>query len=450
MRRASILCTFSAGLFLAPGSFAQDARVPATFSRYGTSAGHIFLGAFAQETSDGGYFAGGTEQYNSGAPEGALAIRLDASGNKLWAKRFLLTPSALSQGLAGGQTADGGYFIAGSGIVQPPFVMRLDSSGEVIWANVYAVPGTNRIQGIGETAVARQTSDGGFVLMAETLSFTSSGSLWILKLHSDGSIQWQKSYRTANSNYLSQLAPVFLAETPDGGYIATTSDGFPPKGFPAWVLKLNFAGDVIWSKTYSAGAGAISYSVRPAPNGYILDGGYGYLINNGAYTQTAGLILMLDPLGNILWQNSIQDTNPDCATYVRDLIPTLSGFIGFGNACEFFTGAFDLSGKLVSGTSYGSSSEILDFAAIDRSGGGGLIAAGTFNLLDLMVTRTNALGELVRCGSVQTPLEARPASSPTASVADAPFKVWNTHAEPVPQTVDAADIPFSLRNACLP
>ena len=66
-----------------------------------------------------------------------------------------------------------------------------------------------------------QTSDGGYILAAESdsddgdISESPNGGMWVVKLNSQGNIEWQKSFSEAD--FYHEGSPI--QQTTDGGYI---------------------------------------------------------------------------------------------------------------------------------------------------------------------------------------------------------------------------------------
>ena len=109
------------------------------------------------------------------------------------------------------QTADGGYIAAGSNILAydpDALVMKLDSSGNIDWQKTYGDPwgAWDRARSIGQTA------DGGYIVAGYFGPY-----LWVLKLDSSGNIDWQKSYGVIGSPYTYEARSI--GQTADGGYI---------------------------------------------------------------------------------------------------------------------------------------------------------------------------------------------------------------------------------------
>lgn len=89
-----------------------------------------------------------------------------------------------------------------------------------------------------------KTLDGGFIVAGQTASFGAGGSdAWVLKLKSDGSIDWQMSYGGTADDYATSIKA-----TPDGEYVVAGATGCSGSNYnpcDAWVFKLDSAG--AWS-----------------------------------------------------------------------------------------------------------------------------------------------------------------------------------------------------------
>ena len=88
----------------------------------------------------------------------------------------------------------------------------------------------------------QQTGDGGYIAAGVTRSFGAGYSdLWVLKLGSDGAVQWQKTY--GGSDWFDEANSI--QQTSDGGYIvAGQTKSFGNAWSDFWVLKLNSDGSV--------------------------------------------------------------------------------------------------------------------------------------------------------------------------------------------------------------
>jgi hypothetical protein len=242
-----------------------------------------------QQTSDGGYVvAGNTESFGAGGSD-SWVLKLNASGNVSWQKSYggIFPDSAESIQL----TSDGGYIVFGEtysfGTGNGDFwVFKLDASGNVLWQKTYGGSLFNVARSI------QQTSDNGYIVAGMTESFgAGSGDAWVLKLDTNGNVQWQKTYGGSNFDGAA------IQQTSDGGYIMVgRTDSFGAGSDDVWVLKLNTNGNVQWQKTYGGSGSEITPSIRQTS-----DGGYivaGYTISFGAGNQDV-LVLKLDSNGDI-------------------------------------------------------------------------------------------------------------------------------------------------------
>ena len=115
------------------------------------------------------------------------------------------------------------------------WILKLNSDGTVAWQKTYGGTGNDGASSI------QQTSDGGYIVAGYTSSFgAGSYDFWALKLESDGSIVWQKTYGGAGYDYARPLIQAW-----DGGYIGVGyTDSFGAGGYDFLVYKLDSFGNI--------------------------------------------------------------------------------------------------------------------------------------------------------------------------------------------------------------
>jgi len=134
--------------------------------------------------------------------------------------------------------------------------------------------------------------------------------LWLAKLDACGNLQWERSY--GGSEYETARD---MVQTPDGGYLVlgetNSSDGGVIQGYAntrdIWLLKLDAQGNLVWQKRYGGTGLDIGNRIIALDDGnYLIAGSTssqdGDIQNNhggGGYTD--GLLLRINPQGNILW-----------------------------------------------------------------------------------------------------------------------------------------------------
>jgi hypothetical protein len=160
------------------------------------------------QTNDGGYVVAGWTNSNDGDVTGNHGgsdywiLKIDGFGNLQWQQCLGGTANDVAYSVE--QTTDGGYVVSGrvysnDGDVTGNhgnydyWIVKLDAGGNILWQN--CLGGTNS-----EEAVSvRQTFDGGYIIAGWSSSNDGNISVnfggwdyWLIKLDSQGNIQWQK------------------------------------------------------------------------------------------------------------------------------------------------------------------------------------------------------------------------------------------------------------------
>ncbi len=276
-------------------------------------------------TPDGGLLVTGIAYSTDANVTGARGngdlwvVRLDPSGNLLWDHAFGGNES--DYGLSVRATEDGGSVIIGTtgsmtGDVTgyhgngDLWVIRLSSSGESVWKKVY---GGNLTDEGGDII---QTADGGFLAAGYTMSdggdatgHRGGGDLWLIRLGSDGSVLWQKTYGGSGRESGSSLIA-----TADGGYAITgntySTDGDVTASHGSsdvWVVKTDSAGNLLWQKTYGGSRLDWGHSLVELPGGDLVVAGVtasadgDVSLNHGAGDIW---LIRLTPGGDLVWEKT--------------------------------------------------------------------------------------------------------------------------------------------------
>jgi uncharacterized delta-60 repeat protein len=222
-----------------------------------------------RETSDGGYIvAGETASYSSGS-RGAWIVKLNSDGTVSWEKVFGGAGTVSDYARSIEETSDNGFIVAGDtssfGAGNDDYwLLKLKSDGTIAWQKAYGGTGNDNVYSI------QELSSGGFIVAGKTQSFgAGSDDYWILKLQSDGTIDWQKSFGGTDSDYATSII-----ESSSGGFIVsgrTVSFGNVADDY--WILKLNNDSSVAWQKTYDLGGSDLAWSIQESSdNGYVVAG----------------------------------------------------------------------------------------------------------------------------------------------------------------------------------
>ena len=350
---------FVAYFFVGQGSAVAEDQ--ATWAKvYGDTIDYAYDVSSTLQTTEGGYIVTGYVVNLSTYNYDVLVLKLDAGGNIQWQKAYDINNYDFAYSIQ--QTIDGGYIVAGYTFsvdgLSDALVLKLDANGNIQWQKTYGGSSGDWVYSI------QQTTDGGYIIAGATFSFGSYyADSWILKLDSNGNIQWQKAYnkREMDSAYSIQ-------QTTDGGYIVAGQTRVYNEP-DIWVLKLDSNGNIMWDNIYGGNSGAsASAIVQTTDGGYVVTGrvkAYG----EGMYDAW---VLKLDGNGNIQWQKTYGGSNYDSAYSIQQT--TDGGYILSGNIDSFFAWALrlDMNGNILWQKAYGENGVISSIRQPD----GGFIMAG--------------------------------------------------------------------------
>jgi len=292
-----------------PGPGDTDAYLVRT-----TPAGHViwarnYGGAVTEEvfdvvqTSDGGYAAVGYTSTNTAGYFDVYFIRTDAGGDTLWTKTY--GGIDYDYGYSVEETADGGFIIAGRTSSfgkgwRSAYFIRTDAGGDTLWTRAHGGWGKDEAYGI--TAMA----DGGYVATGYTESYGAGGrDIWLLRLDAAGDTVWTRTYGGAVDERGEDIR-----RTADKGFIiAGRSNSFNPPLHDMYLVRIDAAGDTLWTRTYGGAAMDHAYSVDQT-----LDGGFvvaGYTDSFGAGGRDA-YVVRCDEAGDTLWTKTLGGASSDC------------------------------------------------------------------------------------------------------------------------------------------
>jgi hypothetical protein len=266
-----------------------------------------------QQTTDGGYILGGFSNSNISGEKTQNSrgnfdywiVKLDKSGNKQWDKTF--GGSGIDQPTCIQQTTDGGY-IAG-GLSQSPisgektqasrggydyWIVKLDINGNKQWDKTFGGNSSDFLRFI------QQTTDGGYILGGPSMSPVSGEKTqasrggfdyWIVKLDNSGNKQWDKTFGGSGDENCTALQQTTGGGYILGGYSNSNISGEKTQasrgGYDYWIIRINQAGSIIWNKTFGGSGDDKLIALQQATlgsGGYIF-GGYSNSNISGEKTE---------------------------------------------------------------------------------------------------------------------------------------------------------------------
>lgn len=284
---------------------------------------------FIQQTNDGGYIFGGRLGIQGGLSDFSI-IKLFPNGDIEWQKNYGDdAPNNTAYSLQ--QTNDGGYIVAGSDyfsqVRNDVLILKLFSDGTVEWSKTYRGNWDDLPHSI------QQTNDGGFIVAGQTSSFGAGEyDIWILKLASDGNIEWQKTFGGSESDIANSIQ-----QTSDGGYIvAGQTRSFGAGQLDFWILKISSDGNIEWNKTCGGSQIEEASCIQQTNDG-------GYIVVGTTTSMGAGFkdiwILKLTTLGDIEWQKTYGGIQNDAASFIQ--LSADGGYIVAGSSDSYGEGKRD-------------------------------------------------------------------------------------------------------------
>jgi len=283
-----------------------------------------------QETSDEGYIIAGYT-YSFGAGESDYWIlKLTSEGEIEW--EFTYGGIGDDAAYAIQETSDGGYIVAGythffGAPTSDTWILKLNSEGDIEWQHIYGGTGDDKAYAV------QETSEGGYIVAGSTQYLGAlDHDFWVLKLTSAGFREWQRIYGGFGDD-----VAYSIQETSDEGYIvAGDTDSFGNKKSELWILKLTSLGNVEWESIYGGSADDYLNCIKETSDG-------GYIVTGNTYSFGAGdsdiLAFKLSSLGNIEWQRTYGGSEEDAAYYIQDTSD--GGYVVAGYTDSFGAGGSD-------------------------------------------------------------------------------------------------------------
>ncbi len=261
------------------------------------------------------------------------------------------------------QTTDGGFIVAGYSISTTGdvtgnhggydfWVVKLNIDGNIQWEKSLGGSGTDIARSV------RQTNDGGYIVAGMTNSTNgdvvgNDGGMdfWIVKLNSNGDLQWQKTY----GDTLGGEDAYSIKQTLDGGYIVAGYSGMSWQGlgngditshngnFDYWVIKLDSLGNLQWQKTLGGSSEDKACDVQQTNDGGFIVTGFTSSSNgnvSGSRSTFDYWVVKLDAVGNIQWEKPLGGSGRDFATSI--IQTTDGGYVVGGSRGISGTNSYNL------------------------------------------------------------------------------------------------------------
>jgi hypothetical protein len=250
----------------------------------------------------------------TGSTVGPVVIRLDAKGAVLWAFLYKLsgtyTIGAITEG-PDGSLVIGGQIYTSDDVNDDMFLMKLNASGEVVWAKRLKGPANSdmiqTVKVLTDQAIVVGGSYGNSGSMSglDSSETTQAKFGWMATLDAQGNILRSKLY---SSQVVIDLAPV--NDGKDGfviaGYTERTVSGSLIR--VPWVMRTQADGSMTWRQGLLEHV--LPQSVFSSADGILISGIRNFTFGD-ARVNHEGWLAQLSTSGNVLWARTFGSTRED-------------------------------------------------------------------------------------------------------------------------------------------
>lgn len=250
------------------------------------------------ESGDGDYVIVTTSM--SDPDQQLLLMKVDSDGSEVWSGAFG-EETGSEEGFDVEMARDGGYVAVGSEKAEGKFdllLVKADSKGEEVWTKRFDRSDDDRGRSV------QATDDGGYIIAGTTKTEEDGSDLWLLKVDRDGEQVWERTYGGTGDD------EGFCArETADGGYVLVGSrEAFGGLGKNLWLLKTDAEGNEVWNNRFGGVGDQVGLSVQETEDlGFIIAG---YTDNTDGGDADA-LVIKTGSDGGLLWEMTLGGTGDD-------------------------------------------------------------------------------------------------------------------------------------------
>jgi hypothetical protein len=288
------------------------------------------VGYCVQETTDGGFifvgyiadtvtFTGYTDVYVS---------KLDNMGDTIWSKTF--DNDIKDKGMSIRQTIDGGYIIAGFACDSmlydcDVYLLKINNTGDMQWYKRIGGPDRDQAYCI------EQTSDNGFIIVGSTFSYGYGyRDIYLIKTNENGDTLFTKTYGGYNTDNAYSVK-----QTSDGGFIIigeTISFNSGQHYYDVYLIKTNAGGDTLWTKRYGGEDWTLEVGrsiVQTNDGDYVITGlteSFGALDDNV-------LVMKVNSTGDLIWMQAYGGNGVEGGTSIQ--LTNDGGYIIAGSSSSF-------------------------------------------------------------------------------------------------------------------
>jgi hypothetical protein len=400
-RFASALAMVAVAAIISPSSLTAQITFQRTYG--GPDEDRAFS---VQQTSDGGYILGGdTKSFGAGDYD-AYVIKVGALGDTQWTRTYGGEQADAMSSVY--QTLDGGYVMAGVTFSTGDpdiYLVRTDAVGDTLWTKTFGDAGDEDW-----ARQVRQTADSGYVVVGHTWFRDSAyPDIRVIRLDGRGNTQWDRTYGgpLAEHGYA-------IRQSSDSGHVVVGSTmSFGAGQLDVYLVKLDPAGDTVWTRTFGDTISDEGYGVEQTT-----DGGYIVAGRTSFRAEDDGDVYLIrtNAAGDMLWAGDYggQSYDQGCTAQQisEDAYVVAGGTESYGaGGRDVYLIKTDADGDTLWTRTFGGLSDDYAWSSAAITDGGFVIAGLTRSFgageSDVYLIKTDSLGEVAVAEPKTSPMRTR-------------------------------------------
>ena len=321
-------------------------------------------------TMDGSHIIVGTTDNYGAVGDDMWVFKVAGDGSMTWSRHY--GGDGNESGFNVIATVDGGYAVVGATTSygageEDLWLVKVDSEGNMQWNQTYG--GVYDDEGW----MLLQTSDGGYLITGLTCTSDGLADGWLVKTDGTGNLQWHKTYGgNGDDDFYG------LTATTDNGYILTGLTNSTGAGkYDVWLIKVNSEGTEQWAKTYGGAENDIGYIAFESQTDFVVDCiTYSYGAGGGDIW-----LLKVDAMGGLMWNYTYGGADDDNGWYGAKTTDgyALGGFTysyGTGDNAAAWLVKVDNNGMTLWNRTYGVADRDYCTWAVTQTSDGGYALSG--------------------------------------------------------------------------
>jgi hypothetical protein len=284
--------------------------------------------AFNIANAENGYFVVGSSTSFIAGKTVAWLLRLDQNGNQLWNRTFseyFGSEFRCIRNVPDGFLVVGNVFLD-SGKVDG-LVMKLDLQGNPVW-NV-----TLKENALGVNKLFSGASDGDNFLVAGLTQpqGNTTSNAWLVKLDTAGNILWSGTFGGSSETAFRAVTIVEGNCYVAAGYLDALGNG----NYDYLLFNLDVAGNVLWHKTFGGSESDKAYAIASTFDGCVVVGD----TRSKGSGECDAWVIKVDFDGNLVWDQTAGGSGFDSPAKI--LADPSGGFLVVGTTFSFGNGQRD-------------------------------------------------------------------------------------------------------------